>query len=72
MELENYAKKQEERIQEKYKFLEEERVVYEKDVALHWIISIATGYDNATTCEELMNVIDELCAYALLGSKCVG
>ena len=54
-------------IKEHYEYLKEERIVTSKDVALDWIRKIGLGYDGAMEIGELMAVIDELVAYAMLG-----
>lgn len=54
-------------VMKSYNDLKEERVVTSKDVALTWIKEIGLGYDGAKEIGELMAVIDELVAYAMLG-----
>lgn len=56
-----------ENVKEHYEYLKEERIVTSKDVALTWIEEIGLGYDGAKSIGELMAVIDELVAYAMLG-----
>lgn len=56
-----------ENVKEHYDMLKEEVVVTSKDVALTWIKEIGLGYDGAKSIGELMAVIDELVAYAMLG-----
>ena len=69
MNIENYVKEQNERIRNHVEYLEEERVVSTKDVALKWILEIGENYDDARDVESLMEVIDEILAYAALGLK---
>ena len=57
-------------IKEHYEYLLDEKVVTSKDVALEWIRKIGLGYDGAMEIGELMAVIDELVAYAILGLNC--
>jgi len=63
-ELEKFAESQEARFKEFFDFLSEERIVTNKDVALEWILDIGVNYDGKRTPEELMQLIDELLAYA--------
>jgi hypothetical protein len=63
-------KLQQEQIQRSYDLLKEEGVVTSKEVALYWIKEIGLGYDGASSIGELMAVIDELVAYAILGQDC--
>jgi hypothetical protein len=66
----NEGKKlQENNIKEHYKYLLDEKVVTSKDVAFEWIKTIGIGYDGAQSIGELMAVIDELVAYAMLGKE---
>ncbi len=62
---------QNQRIQASYNNLKEERVVTSKDTAFKWIIEIGSNYDGARSIGELMAVIDELIAYAILGKECI-
>jgi len=54
-------------VKEHYNMLKDEVVVTSKDVAFTWIKDIGLGYDGAKSIGELMAVIDELVAYAMLG-----
>jgi len=66
--LEEFAKQQPQRIKEFFAFLEDERVVINKDSAFKWIVDIGITYDqNYREPEDLMRVIDELVAYAQMG-----
>jgi len=60
---------QENNIKEHYDYLLDEKVVNSKDVAFEWIKTIGIGYDGAKSIGELMAVIDELVAYAMLGKE---
>jgi len=60
---------QEKNIKEHYEYLLDEKVVTSKDVALEWIRKIGIGYDGAQSIGELMAIIDELVAYAMLGKE---
>lgn len=62
---------QNQRIQTSYNNLKEERIVTNKDIAFKWIIEIGNNYDGARSIGELMAVIDELIAYAILGKECI-
>jgi len=57
---------QQARIKWWYDFLKEERVVTSKDVALQWIIRMGTDYDQLQGEQELMQLIDQVIAYAQL------
>jgi len=56
-------------IEKHYEYLKDEKVVTNKDVAFEWIKTIGIGYDGAKSIGELMAVIDELVAYAMLGKE---
>ena len=54
------------RIKYWYDFLKEERVVTSKDIALQWIIKMGTDYDQLQGEQEVMQLIDQVIAYAQL------
>jgi len=61
-----FVRAQPARIKYWYDFLKEERVVTSKDIALQWIIKMGTDYDQLQGEQEVMQLIDQVIAYAQL------